>query len=166
VGRQGAPAGLAGEDISAAARCAQIAGTAALFDRLGGPEAAVQAVRRRAGRTLDPDLTAAYLRHARELHEELAAVDPMQVAVEAEPGPQVRVTERQLDDVCRAFGDAVDLKGVSLLGHSAGVAALAEGAGRDLGLARPRWSPCGGRVTWPTSAASRCRPGSGSARVR
>jgi HD-GYP domain-containing protein (c-di-GMP phosphodiesterase class II) len=132
---KGLPQGLAGEDISAAARCAQIAGTAALFDRLGGPEAAVQAVRRRAGRTLDPDLTAAYLRHARELHEELAAVDPMQVAVEAEPGPQVRVTERQLDDVCRAFGDAVDLKGVSLLGHSAGVAALAEGAGRDLGLA-------------------------------
>jgi len=130
----GLPQGLAGDGISPAARCAQLAGTAALFDRLGGPDAAAHAVRRRAGRFLDPDLSAGYLRHARELHDELAAADPLRAAVEAEPRPHVRVTESGLDAVCRAFGDAVDLKGVFLHGHTAQVAALAEAAGRALGL--------------------------------
>jgi putative nucleotidyltransferase with HDIG domain len=36
--------------------------------------------------------------------------------------------------VCRAFGDAVDLKSPFHHGHSAGVASLAEGAARSLGL--------------------------------
>jgi len=131
---KGLPRGLTGDGISVAARCAQVAGTAALFDRLGGTEASVEAVRRRAGRTLDPDLAAGYLRHAEELHAELAATDVLPAAVAAEPGPQVQVSEDQLDEVCRAFGDAVDLKATWLHGHSSAVGTLAEAAGRRLGM--------------------------------
>jgi HD-GYP domain-containing protein (c-di-GMP phosphodiesterase class II) len=129
---RGHPRGLAGDDISPAARCAQVAGIAALFDRLGGVEAAVAAVRARSGSSLDPEIVDGYVRVAREVHSELAGVDPLRAAVEAEPGPVAQASPVQLDGVCRAFGDAVDLKSLWFHGHSAGVSALAERAGQVL----------------------------------
>jgi HD-GYP domain-containing protein (c-di-GMP phosphodiesterase class II) len=131
---RGLPRGLGREDISAAARCAQVAGVASLFGRLGGAELAVSSTRRRGGRGLDPDLVDEYARCADELEAGLSGVDVLAAAVAAEPGPPLRITPGQLNQVCRAFGDAVDLKSVYLHGHSAAVAALAEEAGRKLGL--------------------------------
>ena len=131
---RGLPQGLGRDGISAAARCAQVAGVASLFSRLGGAELAVASTRQRGGRVLDPGLVDAYARCAAELDAELSGADVLAAAVEAEPGPQLRITPGQLDQVCRAFGDAVDLKSVYLHGHSAAVATLAEEAGRRLGL--------------------------------
>src|SRR6202165_2247052 len=53
---KGGPRGLSGEAIARPARIAQIAVTAALFHRMGGLSAALEAVRRRAGGALDPQL--------------------------------------------------------------------------------------------------------------
>jgi len=53
---KGGPRGLRGEAIAAPARIAQVAATAALFHGTGGADAAVDAVRRRAGAVLDPGL--------------------------------------------------------------------------------------------------------------
>jgi HD-GYP domain-containing protein (c-di-GMP phosphodiesterase class II) len=47
------------------------------------------------------------------------------------------VSEHGLDEVCRAFGDAVDLKSPFHHGHSAGVGELAAAAGKRLGLSAP-----------------------------
>jgi HD-GYP domain-containing protein (c-di-GMP phosphodiesterase class II) len=65
---------------------------------------------------------------------ELSSADAVVAAVEAEPDPPVRVSERGLDAVCRAFGDAVDLKSPFHHGHSSGVAELAAGAAQRLEL--------------------------------
>jgi putative nucleotidyltransferase with HDIG domain len=128
---KGAPLGLRGEQIALPARIAQVAGQAALFDRMG---ASISAVSERAGVSLDPSVADAFARCGPELLAELEAADVVEAAVAAEPAPVVSVSEHGLDAVCRAFGDAVDLKSPFHHGHSAGVASLAEGAARSLNL--------------------------------
>jgi HD-GYP domain-containing protein (c-di-GMP phosphodiesterase class II) len=117
----GGPRGLRGEAIALPARIAQVASVAALHG--------VATVRRRAGGALDPALaerlTETMLRHAD---------DPPAAVVEAEPEPFAGVSEPGLDAVCRAFGEAVDLKTPLHHGHSTGVADLAAAAGERLGL--------------------------------
>jgi HD-GYP domain-containing protein (c-di-GMP phosphodiesterase class II)/DNA-binding CsgD family transcriptional regulator len=131
---KGVPRGLRGEAIALPARFAQVAEAAALFSRLGGSDVAIAVLRRRAGRTLDPVLAEELCRRAGPLLAELEAADVLHAAVEAEPTPHVRVSSAGLDDACRAFGDAVDLKTPFHHGHAAGVAELAAGAAARLGL--------------------------------
>jgi putative nucleotidyltransferase with HDIG domain len=117
----GGPRGLRGEAIALPARIAQVASVAALHG--------VAAVRRRAGGALDPALaervTDAMLRDVD---------DPPAAVVAAEPEPFAGVSELGLEAVCRAFGEAVDLKTPLHHGHSTGVADLATAAGERLGL--------------------------------
>jgi HD-GYP domain-containing protein (c-di-GMP phosphodiesterase class II) len=91
-------------------------------------------VRRRAGAALDPRLADTLARRAAAILGALDAQDPLEATVAVEPAPAVRVTEAGLDRVCRAFGDAVDLKTPLHHGHAAGVAELAAGAGGAAGL--------------------------------
>ena len=130
---RGGPRGAAAEAIALPARVAQVAATAALFDRVGGPELAMETLERRAGRSLDPTLAAALCRRAERVLGGLADADAVETAVQAEPVPVVLVSDAGLDAVCRAFGDAVDLKSPFHHGHSAGVAELAAGAAQRLG---------------------------------
>ena len=58
---KGGPAGARAEAIAQPARIAQVAITASLFHTLGGQDAAVDALRRRAGAALDPALAALVL---------------------------------------------------------------------------------------------------------
>src|SRR5919201_2657032 len=132
---KGGPAGLRGDAIALPARVAQVAGHAALFDRIGGVDVALDAVRQRAGTSIDPDVAEAFVRCGPALLAELAGADVVRAAVEAEPAPAVEISEHGLDAVCNAFGDAVDLKSPFHHGHSAGVASLAAGAAVELGLA-------------------------------
>jgi HD domain len=59
---KGTPKGLAAEGICLPARLAEVAHQAVIFDRLGGPEAAVAVVRRRAGGWFDPGLAETFAR--------------------------------------------------------------------------------------------------------
>jgi HD-GYP domain-containing protein (c-di-GMP phosphodiesterase class II) len=137
VERQGRSAGPRAEALALPARVAQVAATAALFDRLGGPALAIRTVADRAGRSLDPVVAQELCDRGDAILTELAAADAVAAAVEAEPAPAVHVSEMALDEVCRAFGDAVDVKSPFHHGHSAGVASLAAGAAERLGLAPP-----------------------------
>jgi HD-GYP domain-containing protein (c-di-GMP phosphodiesterase class II)/DNA-binding CsgD family transcriptional regulator len=132
---RGDPRNLAGDAIALPARVAQLAALATVFLRLGGSDAALDVVRRRAGTMLDPALAAAFVRHAPDLVRESEPDDAAAAVLAAEPAPSLRVPAAHLDRVAHAFADAVDLKCAFTLGHSPGVAALAEAAGRALGLA-------------------------------
>ena len=65
----------------------------------------------------------------------LGVADPVSEVVAAEPDPAVHVASADLDLVCRAFGEVVDLKTPLHHGHAAGVAVLAAAAGQRFGLA-------------------------------
>jgi HD-GYP domain-containing protein (c-di-GMP phosphodiesterase class II) len=131
---KGDPQQLAGEAIAAPARYAQLAAQAMVFARLGGVDAALEMVRRRAGGALDPALAEGFSRCGTELLRDIDAGDPWYAVIDAEPAPQRWIPAAGIDDVARAFADAVDLKSPFTLGHSPAVAELAEAAGRGLGL--------------------------------
>jgi HD-GYP domain-containing protein (c-di-GMP phosphodiesterase class II)/DNA-binding CsgD family transcriptional regulator len=132
---RGEPQRLAAEGIALPARLAQLAAQAVVFARLGGTGLALEMARRRAGTGLDPGLVTGFLRHGAELLDGIDGGDPWTAVLAAEPAPQLWIPDVRLDEVARAFADAVDLKSTFTLGHSAGVAELAEAAGRLMGLA-------------------------------
>ena len=131
---RGAPKGLKGEDIALVGRVAYVAGTATEHNVLGGPEFAVEAVRRRSGTIFDPDIADAFVSHAAELLEEASRGDPSRRVLDVEPEPHRFISEAQLPNVAAVFGDIADLKMPFTHGHSAGVAALARAGGEKLGL--------------------------------
>jgi putative nucleotidyltransferase with HDIG domain len=125
---------LAGDDIALPARLSAIATQAVLFDRLGGPDAAVAMVRRRAGGWFDPAVAERFGRVGADVLHRLAEADIWVEVLAAEPQPARQIPQPRLDDVARAFADMVDLLTPSTLGHSTGVARLAEDAAGLLGL--------------------------------
>jgi hypothetical protein len=85
---KGTPQGLATEDICLPARLAEVAHQAVIFDRLGGPEGAVEMVRRRAGGWFDPSLAATFTRVGAGILDEVGSRDVWEAVVEAEPEPR------------------------------------------------------------------------------
>jgi HD-GYP domain-containing protein (c-di-GMP phosphodiesterase class II) len=132
---KGNPQKLAGDDIALPARFAQVTNQAILFDRLGGPELAVETIRRRSDSALDPSIASEFLRHGIQLLEEISSADASVAVIDSEPKPHRRIPEHRLDDVAAAFADMVDLKSSFTHGHSTAVARLAEAAAAKLGLA-------------------------------
>jgi len=104
------------------------------FDRLGGSEVAVRAVRERAGTILDPGLCESFAVVAGRLLAEVEGGDALERVLEVEPRPWRLASGAGLDSVARAFADVVDLKSPFFHGHSAGVAELAENAAGAVGL--------------------------------
>ncbi|HEY7283236.1 MAG TPA: HD domain-containing phosphohydrolase [Actinomycetota bacterium] len=130
---RGGPRRLRGERITLAARCSAVAFAGVMFADAGGPDAAVEVVRRWSGRSLDPAMAAAFAAEGPGL---LAGIDedPWTAVLGSEPAPVRFVSERGLDEAAAAFADAVDLKSTYLLGHSAKVADLAQRAAGAMGL--------------------------------
>lgn len=131
---KGSAHGLAADDIALPARLTAAAAQAVIFDRLGGPDAAVEMVRRRAGGWFDPAVAETFERVGPDILRRLAEADVWAEVLEAEPQPVRCIPQTQLDDVARAFADMVDLKTPFTLGHSAGVAELAVAAAGSLRL--------------------------------
>jgi HD-GYP domain-containing protein (c-di-GMP phosphodiesterase class II) len=131
---RGEPQGLSGEAIAAPARYAQVAAEATVLARVGGVAEALDRVRGRAGAGLDPGLVEVFSRWGPEILRDIDGGDPWHAVLDAEPEPWHRIPAARIDDVARAFADAVDLKTPFMLGHSAGVAELAEAGGQGLGL--------------------------------
>ncbi len=126
---KGAPAGLAGEDVSEAARFAAVGFAAVMFDAVGGAEAATEAVAAWSGRALDPAVAAIFLAAPAELMELSDPEDVWAAVVDSEPQPPRLFRDHaDLDDALAGFGDAADLKSPFFQGHSRGVALLVRAA--------------------------------------
>jgi HD-GYP domain-containing protein (c-di-GMP phosphodiesterase class II) len=129
---KGIPGRLKGDQISLATRFANFAHVAVAATSDGDGDTA-GAVKRLAGRSIDPDIADAYLAEAGALDEVTSGADCWERLLAAEPGEPITVPERRLDEVAAAFGDAVDLKTPYLHSHSSGVAELAAGAAQACG---------------------------------
>ena len=121
-----------GEEIPRSTRIAHVASTAVLFANRAGAVAAAREVRRRSGSYLDPQLADAFTSQSDHLLEGLGDIDAYQAVLDYEPDPVRLVTDDELDEVARTFGDLVDLKSPSLHGHSTGVGDLAAAAAATL----------------------------------
>jgi HD-GYP domain-containing protein (c-di-GMP phosphodiesterase class II) len=131
---KGSPKGIRGEAIAPAVLVVTLAQDVVLFHRLGGLDAVLSVARERKGSAYAPHLVEVFFDHAEELCQDLDQEPSWQEVLEFEPGPKETLTEGQLDDACRAFGDFVDIKSAYTLTHSNGVADLAAEAARRSGL--------------------------------
>ncbi|MEX1135194.1 MAG: HD domain-containing phosphohydrolase [Acidimicrobiia bacterium] len=130
----GVPQGLAGTEIGLPARLGELAHQVVIFDRIGGPDAAIEMARQRAGSWFDPEACAVFADVGGELLSEIATADVWQLVLDVEPDSIVRIPEWRLDAVARAFADMIDLKTPFTLRHSAEVGDLAAAAAEELAL--------------------------------
>jgi HD-GYP domain-containing protein (c-di-GMP phosphodiesterase class II)/DNA-binding CsgD family transcriptional regulator len=130
---RGAPRGIAGEAIDRRARLIHVASFAETRHRMGGAQAAVDAIARGAGGWFDPDIASTFVHRGRDLLERIDPDSVWDVVLEAEPRPRRFIPESGIDDLALAFADLVDLKSTYRLGHSPAVADLAVRAAESLG---------------------------------
>ncbi len=167
-GTASGPTGRRGEEIMLAARLISLADVVEVFHRAGGVEAAVAVaegaqrhpVRPRAGRRA-PDRGGRGLRRPRR-GEQLGRGDRRAAGRSTWSSPKT-----ELDAALEAIADFADLKSPWTIGHSRGVAELAEGAARAYGMPdadvvadppRRRW------CTTSAGSASRTRSGTSAGR--
>ena len=131
---KGDPRKLRGEDIALPARIAEPATQAVIFHRIGGTEAVLAMMDRRAGGWFDPAVAEAFRSVGPQALDQLDREDPWAAVLDAEPEPIRRIPADRIDEIAGAFADMVDLKTPFTLGHSSGVADLASGAAARLGL--------------------------------
>ena len=129
---KGIPNGVRGENIPVTACVVTLTHTLATQMQRGQPVDARALVARRAGTDFSPDVAAAFLRRADDLLESISAESVWDQALEAEPASRPWLPATRLDEMATAFADFADLKSPFTLGHSHGVARLAESAAGGL----------------------------------
>ncbi len=128
------PMGRSGEEIELAARLVTLADVVEVFHRAGGVEAAVAVAEDRSGTQFDPELVAALGVSATELFAGLDGTSSWDAVIDAEPSLDVELSEGALQEALAAIADFADLKSPWTIGHSRGVAELAERAAGIYGM--------------------------------
>jgi putative nucleotidyltransferase with HDIG domain len=131
---RGGPRRLKGEDISLPARIFNVAHHVDLFHRAAGVDAAVAMLRRGSGLVFDPQLAERFPPLASMLLSRLEAASVWDLVLEAEPDPWRCLEPSELEAVAEAMANVADIRSPYTLGHSPGVAELAEAAARELRL--------------------------------
>ncbi len=130
---KGMPGDVRGAQIPLAVRLMQVAQDADVAWQQGGAGLADRILAERAGSGLDPEAVRAFHALGDHAYEGLDAPSIWQDALLAEPGPQPVVGEERLDACLSAIADFADLKSMWTVGHSRGVAQLAEEAAAQAG---------------------------------
>jgi HD-GYP domain-containing protein (c-di-GMP phosphodiesterase class II) len=131
---RGWPGRLAGDAVPMASRLAQLAEFVEVAHRIGGPEAARELARGRAGGQFDPALAQIVAVEAELLLAGLDDIATWDAVIAAEPALAVMLSGERFDGSLTAIADFVDLKSPYTLGHAREVAGLVAGAARRLGL--------------------------------
>jgi HD-GYP domain-containing protein (c-di-GMP phosphodiesterase class II) len=128
---------LRGEEIARSARIARVASEASEYISLHPRHTVAGALRRRAGKTLDPRIVERFCVAASTIIEEVTTGDPRARLLDIEPSPVLEISdEDDLRRIARAFGDMADLKNPFTHGHSQEVTRLAVAAAERLHLDR------------------------------
>src|SRR5260370_4779988 len=115
----------------------RVAQDADVAGQSGGTALARSILAGRAGRGRAPQAVRTFLPLGDQPYKGLDARSIWEDAMAAEPGPQPVVAEPRLDACLSAIADFADLKSMWTIGHSRGVADLAERAAVVAGAAPP-----------------------------
>ena len=121
----GAPRGLAGESIELVARILHVATLAEIQYRHGGETQALDVVRARRGKQVDPRIVDTFVAEGSKLWALFASTSAWEAFLEAEPAPARTLAKEERDTLALTFARYADLKVPSKLGHSPAVADLA-----------------------------------------
>lgn len=131
---KGGMLGLKGEDIHIASRLFMLCHDVEVFNRIGGVDTAMSVVKRRSGKLYDPRMAERFGQVGPGLLGRLQSVPAWDTVLAAEPEPVSFLAEAEFDDVACKVANFIDIRSPYTLGHSAGVASLAQGAARELRL--------------------------------
>jgi HD-GYP domain-containing protein (c-di-GMP phosphodiesterase class II)/DNA-binding CsgD family transcriptional regulator len=131
---RGFPNGRSGEEVPSPIRLAVVARDIEVLTRTRGIEEARAALRRRRDRAFDPHVVDAFLKHGARMMADIETQDMWTEVLRGEPCGPRWVPAGKVDEALTAFADFADAKTPFTLGHSRGVAGLAESAVRNLGL--------------------------------
>ena len=123
-----------GEDIPLIVRVIELTTVIELYRRAGGLQAALDVASGRSGGQFDPQVCAAFERHAPELIEGFDQISLWEVFLDAEPSPTILIDEQARQLFAEISADFVDNKSGWFVGNSRMVAALASAASQRLGL--------------------------------
>jgi HD-GYP domain-containing protein (c-di-GMP phosphodiesterase class II) len=132
---KGYPQRLRSAELHLAALLVNLADVVEVFHQAGGVEAAVAIARERRSTQFDPELVDLFCDHADEIFAELDVVTSWNALMAVEPHLDHELDDDELDNALAAIADFVDRKSPYTLGHSRGVADLAERTAAELGLA-------------------------------
>jgi HD-GYP domain-containing protein (c-di-GMP phosphodiesterase class II) len=131
---RGIPKGASGSEILVTSQLVSLADVVEVFHRAGGVGAAVSVARERAGTQFDPGLVDTFAGAAEELFAGLDTAEPWEAVSSAEQASRYLLAHERVEVALAAVADFVDLKSPFTIGHSRGVAALAEAAAGHYGL--------------------------------
>ena len=131
---QGQPHQLKGEALALPVRVIHLAHDAATLQLQTDTETALKVIQKRAGRLYDPAITDIFLKAAPDLFAQLNVESTWDAILAAEPEEVAWLSEAQFEDALLVIADFTDLKSPYFVGHSRGVATLAEATARQYGL--------------------------------
>jgi HD-GYP domain-containing protein (c-di-GMP phosphodiesterase class II) len=131
---RGEPGRSRGDEIPLPVRIVHVARDAAFQAMLAGDAAAARVVRRRGGGAFDPEIAGMLAGDAHEILAPGPGASAWEQVLEREPGAELMLEGETVDRALAAVGDFADLACPYLVGHSAGVAALAEAAAARCGF--------------------------------
>jgi len=136
---KGYPEGLTQHEIPLGSGIANLSQTLEVFWEAHGPEAAIEAARKRSGRWFNPELVqaAVSLDQAHRLWLDLDKEDLMARVLALEPERRrLTADEATVDNICLAFAEIIDAKTPFTYRHSTGVAEAAVKIGTEFGMER------------------------------
>ncbi|GAC1618130.1 MAG: HD domain-containing protein [Candidatus Acidiferrum sp.] len=120
----GFPEGKKGQEIPLHSRIMNLCQTLEVFAAMNGPDDALQVLEERSGKWFDPELVRAARELTRDtkLWEKLKDVTVRDAVIDLEPvGTILYAEDAQLDSVCEAFAEVIDVKSPYTHEHSRGV---------------------------------------------
>jgi HD-GYP domain-containing protein (c-di-GMP phosphodiesterase class II) len=127
-----------GEQIPLPMRIVHVATDAAFQRVVGGTEHAARLVHERAGHAFDPAVAACLVDGAQEILALDQSASTCDEVLALEPPAPLVLEAESLDRAFAAIGNFADLISPYLVGHSAGVAELADAAARSCGIEAAR----------------------------
>ena len=166
---KGSVLGLKGEEIHLAARLFILSHDVEVFNRVGGADAALTVVRERAGKMYDPRVADLFGRIGPALLNRLQSAPAWETVLSMEPEPTRLLPPAEFDQVGHKIANFIDMRSPYTVGHSPGVAILAEATARKLGLSSAEAASLRqagllhdlGRAGVPVSAWNKATPLSG-----
>ncbi len=144
---KGLPRGLKGDEVTLPVRMVTMAQNAIVLLEVHGLESMKAMIAERRGGVCEAELTDLFLAHAERLVEGLDGPVDRETILTLEPLPHAVLDEDGCDEAYLAIADMIDMRMPFTFGHSRAVAALADAAGKHMGLPASdiraiRWAAC------------------------
>jgi HD-GYP domain-containing protein (c-di-GMP phosphodiesterase class II) len=131
---RGLPQGLSGEAVKLPVRIVTLAQDAIALNEAHGFETMKAMIAKRGGGAYEAELADNFVAHAESLLSGLDEPVDRETILSIEPHPHAMLDEDACEEAYVAIADMIDMRMPFTFGHSRAVAALADAAGKRLGL--------------------------------